>query len=168
MPRELVTERLVLRAFTAADGDAVVRYLGDFQVSRWLAQVPHPFSHDDLMLVREGGQSRWPELMAITFEGVVVGAVINTEDLGYWIAPELWGQGFATEATSAVIDRVFRDSPVADIRSGYLSGNAASARVLQKLGFTQTGQSTVFVKPLGKEAEQIDLLLDRETWVSMQ
>ncbi|MCP3970309.1 MAG: GNAT family N-acetyltransferase [Rhodobacteraceae bacterium] len=166
MAENIITSRLVLRPFNVADGDAVVRYLGDIEVSRWLAQVPHPFSSTNLMLFREDGSSRWPELVAVTLNGEVVGAVIHTDHFGYWVAPEFWGRGIATEAATAMIDMIFRKAGTTQIATGYLEGNAASARVLSKLGFRETGNSVVFVRSLGVEAVQVDMNLSREMWMA--
>ena len=53
--------------------------------------------------------------------------------------PAVWGQGFATEATRAAINR---DAPTQALISWTLPDNHASRRVMEKLGFTYSGPMT--------------------------
>ena len=58
---------------------------------------------------------------------------------GYHLARPEWGQGYATEAARALVEwalgqrRIFRIWTVCDV------GNAASVRVLEKLGMVREG-----------------------------
>ena len=55
-------------------------------------------------------------------------------DIGYWIGAPYWGNGYATEAGNAIIDRA-RQLGVETIILKYFDGNDASRRVSEKLGF---------------------------------
>ena len=55
-------------------------------------------------------------------------------DIGYWIGAPYWGNGYATEAGRAIIDRA-RELGVKTIVLKYFDGNNASRRVSEKLGF---------------------------------
>ena len=55
-------------------------------------------------------------------------------DIGYWIGAPYWGNGYATEAGRAIIDRA-RELGVKTIVLKYFDGNDASRRVSEKLGF---------------------------------
>jgi len=164
MPQQIVTDRLVLRPFDRGDGNAVVAVLGDFAVARWLARVPHPFTHADLRLSRDDGASRWPGLAAITLDGAVIGGIGSAGHLGYWLAPALWGRGYATEAARAVVDRFFASGEAETLESGFFEGNAASRRVLDKLGFVETERYMFFNRALGREAPNVDMVLTRAGW----
>ena len=61
-------------------------------------------------------------------------------DIGYELAPDCWGQGFATEAARAMVDFGFRELGLHRISSWCIAGNTASARVLERLGFRQEGR----------------------------
>lgn len=61
-------------------------------------------------------------------------------DIGYEFAPERWGQGFATEAATALVDFGFRELGLHRISSWCIADNAASARVLEKLGMRLEGR----------------------------
>ena len=61
-------------------------------------------------------------------------------DIGYEVAPRLWGQGYVTEAARAMVDFGFRDLRLHRLSSWCIADNAASARVLEKVGFTLEGR----------------------------
>jgi RimJ/RimL family protein N-acetyltransferase len=60
----------------------------------------------------------------------------RTVEIGYLIAAEAWGQGFASEAVAATIDRVFHSGHAERVIARYRESNRASGRLLEKLGFT--------------------------------
>lgn len=59
--------------------------------------------------------------------------------IGYKQDPSCMGQGFATEAASAAISHLFRDGSIHRIEALAETGNAASLRLLQRLGFDLEG-----------------------------
>ncbi len=67
-------------------------------------------------------------------------------ELVYWIAPEFWGQGYATEAVHAVLG-LARTLGHRQITALDLADNAASGRVLAKLGFQATGDTSLRMCP---------------------
>jgi RimJ/RimL family protein N-acetyltransferase len=60
-------------------------------------------------------------------------------DVGYILHPDVWGQGLAGEAVGAVIDHVFSTHAVDTLTADVDPENAASIRLLQRLGFVRTG-----------------------------
>jgi ribosomal-protein-alanine N-acetyltransferase len=101
-----------------------------------VAQVPH-FGAGS---VHAGGRGELP--WAIEFQGRVVGGLgvqfahdHRVGELGYGLAPRLWGQGLAVEAAAAVITASFRTYPeLVRIRARTDARNARSLRVMAKLG----------------------------------
>ena len=67
-------------------------------------------------------------------------------DFGYWIAPDAWGRGFATEAGVGLMSWVIGEHNVKAFTAGHIDDNLASGRVLTKLGFVYTGRSRYFVQ----------------------
>lgn len=61
-------------------------------------------------------------------------------ELGYGIAEDCQGCGYATEAVSALVDWAFRQPGVVCIKAEAEASNTASLRVLEKTGFTPTGE----------------------------
>ena len=64
-------------------------------------------------------------------------------ELLYGVDERMWGHGYAVEASQAVIDYAFAQLDMPLMRASTDAGNAASVRVLQKLGFSQTRRETV-------------------------
>jgi [ribosomal protein S5]-alanine N-acetyltransferase len=62
----------------------------------------------------------------------------NAVALGYTVFSDFRGQGFATEAGASLIEWAEREHGVARFVCGVLPDNAASMRVLEKLGFRRT------------------------------
>jgi ribosomal-protein-alanine N-acetyltransferase len=64
---------------------------------------------------------------------------VNYYDLGYRLMPRFWGQGFASEAGAAALTFGFSNLKLQTVYAVAHSENAASNRVLTKLGFRQSG-----------------------------
>ena len=61
-------------------------------------------------------------------------------DIGYELAPKYWGRGYATEAALAIVDFGFRELGLHRVSSWCIADNAASARVLEKVGLRLEGR----------------------------
>ena len=80
--------------------------------------------------------------MPIVLEGQAVadGDAIEVR-LGYLLAEDAWGQGYASELVEAFVGWCRQHPPIASIVGGVARDNVASARVLTKSGFEQDGAS---------------------------
>lgn len=85
---------------------------------------------------------------AITADGQAVGSIgvfrqgnihRQTAELGYYIAEGYWGKGIMTEAVKQVCEYVFDKSDIIRIYAEPFAYNAASCRVLEKVGFQYEG-----------------------------
>lgn len=63
----------------------------------------------------------------------------GSAEIGYGISDEYQGNGYATEAVSAVVNWALRQSGVESITAETQAENIASVRVLEKCGFIRTG-----------------------------
>jgi RimJ/RimL family protein N-acetyltransferase len=143
---DLVTERLLLRRPRVDDIDSIVSIVGNWEVARRLARVPHPYSEADArFFLEQVVPAEW--VWAITMDGLdeLMGAIgmtpeegKNTAELGYWLSPNCWGRGIATEASRAVVSFAFEVLELPYLTSGYFEDNPPSGRVLVKLGFIET------------------------------
>jgi RimJ/RimL family protein N-acetyltransferase len=81
-------------------------------------------------------------------------------ELVYGIAEDLWGKGYAIEVAQAVIDYCFDSLDMSVVRASTAVPNAASIRVLEKLGFefvrraTSGGRDTVFYHEIASRESQ--------------
>ena len=64
----------------------------------------------------------------------------GSAEIGYGIEDEYRGQGYATEAVTAVADWALRQGGIKCVTAEADKDNAASIRVLQKAGFVPTGE----------------------------
>jgi RimJ/RimL family protein N-acetyltransferase len=83
--------------------------------------------------------------------------------IGYWIAPDHQGNGYASEATELAIDYAFEDRRCHKIVASAQARNDASRGLLESLGFTQEGRLRDHVFLDGKYVDRIMYgLLDSE------
>jgi ribosomal-protein-alanine N-acetyltransferase len=149
LPHLLETKRLVLRRPRAEDADAVFAYASDPDVTLHMDWTRHTtVAHSRAYLEycdavwRDGSEATW----AITLRGDdrMLGAIGirpggHKADFGYVLARASWGQGFATEASRAVIDAAFALPGMSRIWATCSVDNARSARVLEKAGLAREG-----------------------------
>lgn len=128
----------------ARDEAAVMEVLNDLAVAGWLAPVPYPYGRADFAVFLRDF-ARAGETYAISDEGGFAGIITGGEELGYWLLPRAQGLGYATEAARAVLSAWFAAGG-GNVVSGYLEGNHGSARVLEKLGFFETGRDMVYCR----------------------
>ncbi len=141
------TERLFLRPGWTEDAAELTRAIGREEIVRMLARVPWPYSGNDalrwLTLPRPRGM---PSLLVVSpQDGAILGGVGLHEgdgaaEVGYWIAPEHWGKGYATEALGGLLSLAGMLGH-RQIRARHASDNPASGRVLRKAGFHPTGRT---------------------------
>ncbi|WP_440979225.1 GNAT family N-acetyltransferase [Sphingomonas pseudosanguinis] len=163
---DLATPRLALRRPAEHDVAAIVSIVGDWEVARRLARVPHPCGPDDARFFLERVvPAEWVWAITLGDEDRLIGAVgltpeEGTAELGYWLAPAHWGQGIATEAARAVVDFGLEHLGLARLTSGYFEENPASGRVLAKLGFVETGRVMRPCVAVGGDVPSVRMILE--------
>ena len=143
------TERLLLRPGWPEDAPAVFEAINDQAVVRHLASAPWPYRREDADLFLSSPRPLLhPNFLIFrrTQESpVLVGSIgfgDNGEgdlEIGYWIARDHWGRGYATEAGRAVLD-IARTIGHREIEAEHFVDNPVSGKVLKKLGFKPTGK----------------------------
>ena len=143
------SERLFLRPAFPEDWKEIHAGLCDESVVRMLATVPWPYRESDAreFAARPQSDVLLPRCLITLPEerGAPVVGGIGLErrtdgiELGYWLARHQWGRGFATEAGRALLASA-QAVGHRRIHAAHALDNAASARVLHKLGFRATGE----------------------------
>lgn len=144
----IATERLTLRRPNVDDIDQIVRIVGDWEVARRLSRIPHPYRVADAhFFLEQIVPVEWVWAITLTGSNPLIGVVgltpsetADRAELGYWLSPDHWGRGIVTEAANAILTFGFERSNLSLITSGYFQDNAASGRVLEKLGFRDVGR----------------------------
>jgi RimJ/RimL family protein N-acetyltransferase len=148
-PYSLKTPRLGFRHWTKEDLPLAQALWGDPAVTRF---VGGPFSPEQVAqrLDREIASQKnynlqyWPIFLLESGEHVGCAGmrIYNLEEkiyaLGFYLRPPFWGQGFSTEAGRAVITYAFDTLDASALFAGHHPENAASRKVLAKLGFQFT------------------------------
>jgi RimJ/RimL family protein N-acetyltransferase len=93
--------------------------------------------------------------------GEVAGSVLSYEtdgqpEVSYWLGRAFWGRGLATAALARFLADVNRTRP---IFARVAKDNPGSRRVLEKCGFTITGEDKGFANARNVEVEELILEL---------
>ncbi len=139
--------------------------------------IPHPYTRKDgLAYVRiaERRARAGEDLFLVLSDrksGTLIGGIglhkIHPRDrraeLGYWVAPRYWRQGYASEAVRGLCEVGFRELKLHRIEAGVFSFNRASQRLLRKVGFRREGRSVETRRDGNRWADTLRFgLLDRE------
>ena len=191
----LVTERLVLRRFTAADAGNLLALDGDPEVMRYLAPRARTRAQIDAEVLplflgphqRHPGFGRWA---ADTRDGGHFvgwfglrpvrpggGAIVDWPDappgggvaeIGYRLRRGAWGHGYATEGARALVRRAFTELGVHEVVATTMAVNARSRAVMERAGlrYARTVHLT-WDEPLdGNEHGDVEYRLRREEWIA--
>lgn len=168
---DLATERLILRRPDDRDVDAIVSVVGDWEVARRLARVPHPYGPADARFFLDHVvPAEWVWAVSLRECDALLGAIgltpeqgVDAAELGYWLSPTYWGNGITTEAARAVVAFGFENLGLPVLTSGYFEDNAASGGVLRKLGFVETGRVMRPCLAAGGEVSSVKMELTHPT-----
>lgn len=148
----LETERLLVRPWEAGDRDAFVGFTQDPEVMRYVhGGLPYTAAEVEEFLARQARQ--------LAEFGVCMGALVEKAtsrvvgvlgiqplgttgdfEIGWWLARDCWGRGYATEGGRAAMEHVFSTRP--RVLAIIDPGNEASKRVVERLGMRYEGRVT--------------------------
>lgn len=144
------TPRLTLRPGWVEDAPALAAAIAYPEVAFRLARLPWPYGVEHacdylaqptppgevrlLILAHEGAAQ--PRLVG----GIGIHAGETAPELGFWLTPNAWGRGYASEAGRAVLGMARHALGLKRLEAGYFIDNPASARVQAKLGFRPLGR----------------------------
>jgi RimJ/RimL family protein N-acetyltransferase len=163
---ELKLSRCTLRPWRKDDEISLARHANNRKVSGNMRDIfPFPYTAADATawIDRVSGESP-TQNFAIAVDGAGVGgiSVMPREDVyrqsaevGYWLGEPFWGRGIATEALRAITDYAFATFPVIRLEAGVFGWNPASARVLEKAGYTLEGRLRQAVTKDGRVGDRL-------------
>jgi len=171
----LETERLMLRKPTLADVKAITHLANDRRIAENTRRLPHPYLQDHAVeFVRAMANDRHQTTFLIENNHAPIGVVgidwrePDAPELGYWLAVEHWGQGFATEAARAAIDFTFEEFGIEHLISGARVTNPSSRNILEKCGFQWSGVELHRFEALGSSTPVDCFKLTRSVWSSLK
>ncbi len=171
---ELRTDRFFLRSPVLEDAARITEIVNDPCVYEMIARVPPRQTTDQTgqwVLNCERGNELGTDHAFAVFENMDLVAMVSAHrpddsqpfEIGYWVAPEAWGRGIATEVAKELIIWLEERGQADELISGYFIDNLASGRVLSKLGFTRTHVAPVFCAGRERDVEHIFMVRKAET-----
>lgn len=163
------TKRLTWRPWWPEDAGKLTEAIAHEAVARKLARMPWPYARTDAeaFLSLPCGPAE-PRFVILAHEHVhphLVGSIGlsregNVHELGYWLTPDAWGRGYATEAAKIVIDQARHALGLKRIEASHHLDNPASRNVLTKLGFREVRREPHYSLAHGGEVDCAVLALD--------
>ena len=155
-----------IRSLVATDAESIAKYANNRRVSLNLRdRFPYPYTRADAEAFLAAAAVQRPETdFAIASSKEVIGGIgfhpqsdvhRLTAEIGYWLGEPFWGRGIATQALRARTEWVFATTPLVRIYAHVFAWNPASARVLEKCGFTLEGRMRSSVMKDGQIIDQL-------------
>jgi len=191
----LVTERLALRQFTAADVDGLLKLDGDPAVMRFISKKTRSRAEIEAEVLpqflgyyaryrdfghwaadtRDNGEFiGWFGLRPVVATGTAMVDWVDaplpahTASLGYRLLRSAWGRGYATEGSRALVRRAFTELGVEEIVATTMTINTRSRAVMEKAGLRYA--RTVHLDwpdPVdGTEHGDVEYRLSRDDWLA--
>jgi RimJ/RimL family protein N-acetyltransferase len=169
---QLEGRRVRLREFRPDDLDRSLAVVGDDRVTRWMAfdSLSREQQAERLtaLIARAAAEPRTEYFLAVTtpadddlvgFARLGLGGE-RAAKLGYAIAADRWGHGYATDAARTLVDFGFRALDLHRITAAIGPENAASVAVVRRLGFRREGRlrDHVFTNGAWRDSELYSLL----------
>jgi RimJ/RimL family protein N-acetyltransferase len=153
-PVFLEGERVTLHPVEEDDAEFLHRLVNDPRVRRGIGKTdPVSMAEEREYVESVGEDDDLQFLVRVDAERVGtigLGDVTPTNgngEVGYFFAPDAWGNGYATDATRTVVEYAFGERRLHKLYARAFAFNDASKRVLEKAGFEQEGihRDQVFV-----------------------
>ena len=151
----ITTERLELHPVHVKDIEDLWLLVSDARITDFLAWEPHQCKFETEAMVKSliaANQSGKAFHWAIRSAGHVIGLIsfidirrthrswtLNRAELAYWIGADNQGNGYATEASFAIMQHGFCKLNLHKIIVYHADGNVFSSRVINKVGFKFIG-----------------------------
>jgi len=165
----LETSRLRLRPMRSTDADDLHLIMSDAEVMAFwdITQVETPELTAAILegqLAEVEAKKAFYWAVELTETGAFIGSCDLSEidrrhkraEIGFIIAKAWWGDGYALEAVSAVVDHAAQMLRLQRLTARTHLGNVRSVRLLERLGFTQEGLLRGYVD---RDGERRDCLM---------
>ena len=170
------TERLLLRPLRPADADALHRLVNDWAVVRNLARLPFPYprplADEWIESTRRQIEAETGYHLAITGQeegsellgciGLRLDLAPGAGSLGYWVGRRFWGHGVASEAVTRFARWALANLDLDRIEAHVAQDNPASAAVLRRAGFRESGRGEASFLARGGKHPVLDFQATRD------
>jgi ribosomal-protein-alanine N-acetyltransferase len=97
-------------------------------------------------------------------DGTAVLGEEGTGLLGFWLGVPYWNKGYATEAVAEVLRYGFEGRGLRRVRANHFGSNAASGRVLRKVGMSHAGTRPNYYEKWGGLEDREEYVLPVLKW----
>jgi len=156
------TERLTLKKIEKKDLKILVNHLNNWNVVKWLANVPYPYTLNDAETWLDIA-SKEQLALNIYLKSILIGGITiskrtsnNTPVLGYWIGEEYWGKGYAIEACNSLISFFFSNHSGNKLYASHMLKNEKSKKILLNLGFQKVSEGKIFSLSKNTEVDDVN------------
>lgn len=142
----LETERLVLRPLELSDcGEIYAKWAGDPRVNRFMLYPLYKSAEDGIEWLKsvnlDDRRMDYGFVLKKSGELIGSGGIYYHDDkdiwhIGYNLAYDFWGKGYATEAVSRIVEYARSRFAIGAIHGTFAVDNIGSRRVMEKLGMT--------------------------------
>lgn len=155
---KLATKRLILQPVRMVDAKAFFDHASIPEVAKNAGFLPKSISETRKYIRRSISEWRKakPERMTVSIllksKRTWIGSVElrwlqdGVGEIGFFIHPNFWNKGYATEAANAILRWAFNRGGAHRMQGSCWTRNAASIRVLQKLGLQKEGTLRGYAK----------------------
>ncbi|HEY9637172.1 MAG TPA: GNAT family protein [Coleofasciculaceae cyanobacterium] len=175
---QIETERLSLRPLTLADALLIQKVASVRQIADTMISIPHPYPDGEAERYISKQISEFEKGRSVTFaieqkQEKLFSGIIEIRDLerehsqaevSFWLAVEVWGQGYMSEALKPVLCFGFEELSLNRLYAYHMARNPASGKVLKKNGFVQEGLLRQRVRKWGVFEDVVLLAILREDW----
>lgn len=159
----LLLRKCLIRSLFEGDAEALAREANNPAIARWMRNTfPQPYGIDDAAKWISIASSASPVrdfAICRLDNNTVIGAIglkpqddihYRTMQIGYWLGEDHWHQGIASEAISVFTDWTFEQfKHLLRLEAEVFEGNDASARALEKAGYTFEAEKKKAIEKMG-------------------
>jgi len=171
------TERLILRQWKLEDVNDVVEGLNNLNVTKWLAQVPLPYTEEDAksFINKSIENNLYNFAIVLKEENKVIGGtqltnisyIHGTAGGGIWVNEKYQGKGYGTEAFGARIKYAFEELGLRRLENGYFKENEKSHKMQLRFGYKDEGirRKKFISQSTGNYEDEYITGLLKEEWI---
>lgn len=159
---------MVLRRARPDDLEAIHAVLSEPAAMRYWSTPPHRSLDESrewlASMIEEPADVR--DDFVVEHDGKVIGKAgcWRLPEIGFILHPDYWRRGLAREAVTAVLDRLFARFSIDAVTADVDPRNTASLRLLENLGFEETGRAEGTWIVGDERCDSVYLALRRARW----
>ena len=149
---KIESNRLIIRSYQDDDLNGHVAILENWDVTKWLStNIPFPYSRNEGVKFIENAKKSFTNEQEVYFSiiektsglhmgGIKLFSLDKPEcEIGYWLGPEFWNKGYASELLGVLIDWLKSKTSVTTLIAQTAESNHGSRKLLEKFGFIHKG-----------------------------